>query len=300
MKDKKRLPRFTAGPPHPVLLLSHLEDTVPYWAQPSLTGRPQACPSLSLDVRGCSLVGSPLQVQPLPAHVLVCASAVARPRAQVCQESTPVQPRPALQPAGIPLLSCSQDAPPLSKGRPVLVTSGDSRGEDGALPCAPHMPHSLHRWAVEGREAGAAGTCRAPLTEPGRPAPLPRVPCGSDSLPATPWTLHPVPPLHLWCYSSIPTFEMKRQVLRGEVACPCQLASKGRSPDSRPALSPCTAHPGAGDDRKEGICQGWPACAHVDKAKAETLLGAEDWKAPISGWVSLCGTSPPPLRVWLD
>ena len=151
MKDKKRLPRFTAGPPHPVMLLSHLEDTVPYWAQPSLTGRPQACPSLSLDVRGCSLVGSPLQVQPLPAHVLVCASAVARPRAQVCQESTPVQPRPALQPAGIPLLSCSQDAPPLSKGRPVLVTSGDSRGEDGALPCAPHMPHSLHRWAVEGR-----------------------------------------------------------------------------------------------------------------------------------------------------
>ena len=142
------------------------------------------------------------------------------------------------------------------------------------------MPHSLYCWAVDGQEAGAAGTCCAPLTEPGRPAPLPSVPFGLDFLPAAPWKLHPVSPLHLWCYSIFPTFEMKRQVLRGEVACPSQLASKGRSPDSQPALSPSTARPGPGDDRKKGICQGWLACTHLEKAKAETLLGAEDWKTP--------------------
>lgn len=141
------------------------------------------------------------------------------------QESTPVPP-PALLLAGIPLLSCSQDDAPLSKGRPVLVTSGDSRGEDGALPCPPHMPHSLRHWAVEGREAGLGGTCHVPLTEPRRPAPLPSIPFGSDCLPSAPWKLHRVSPLHLRCYSIIPTFEM-RQVQRGEVACPSQLASKG-------------------------------------------------------------------------
>lgn len=150
------------------------------------------------------------------------------------RESMPVQPPPALLLVGIPLLSSSQDDAPLSKGRPVLVTSGDSRGEDGALPCPPHVPHSLRHWAVEGWEAGAAGTCRAPLTEPltepRRPASLPSARFGSDSLPSAPWKLYPVSPLHLWCYSIIPTFEM-RQVQRGEVACSSQLASKGRSPD---------------------------------------------------------------------
>lgn len=100
-----------------------------------------------------------------------------------------------------------------------------------------------------------------------------------QTLPSAPWKLHPVSPLHSQCYSIIPTFEM-RQVQRGEVACPSQLASKGRSPDPEPALSPSTARPGTGDDRRKGIRQGRPACAHVEEAKAETLLGAENWKTP--------------------
>lgn len=100
-----------------------------------------------------------------------------------------------------------------------------------------------------------------------------------QTLPSAPWKLHPVSPLHSQCYSIIPTFEM-RQVQRREVACPSQLASKGRSPDPEPALSPSTARPGTGDDRRKGIRQGRPACAHVEEAKAETLLGAENWKTP--------------------
>lgn len=177
MKDKKRLPRFTAWPPHPVMLLSHLEDTVPYWAQPSLTlAVLRACPSLSLDMRGCSLAGSSAGAATrcsCPCLCLRCGKA----QSPGLSESTPVQPRPALQPAGIPPLSCSQDAPPCPRGDQSLSLLGDSRGEDGALPCASHMPHSLHRWAWRGGKQVRLGPIVRPSLSP-ETSSVPRVPLG--------------------------------------------------------------------------------------------------------------------------
>lgn len=65
------------------------------------------------------------------------------------------------------------------------------------------------------------------------------------------------------------------------------------SPDSQPALSPSTAGLGLVMIARRGSARSWPACTHMDKAEAETLLGQKIGR-PISGWVSLCGTSPYP------
>ena len=268
------------------------DSSRPHGLQPSRLLRPWDFPGKSTGV-GCHRLLC-LQVQPLPAQVPVCASAVAKPRAQVLVRSQRLysrgQPCSQQESHSFHVLRTILPYPRGDQSLSPLGTVGEKMGPCPVLPTC-RTAYIAGQW--RGRKQGGWDRC-APLTEPGRPAPLPSVPFGSDFLPTAPWKLRPVSPLHLWCYSIIPTFEMKRQVLRGEVACPSQLASKGRSPDSQPALSPSTACPGPGDDRKKGICQGWPACAHVEKAKAETLLGAEDWKTPPFLVGSLVGLLPHP------
>ena len=141
------------------------------------------------------------------------------------QESTPVQLPPALVLAGIPLLFCSQDDAPLSKGRPVLSPLGTVGEKMGPCPVLPTCRTAYVTGQWRGRKQVQLGPVMRPSLSPGDQLRSLASPLG-QTLPSAPWKLHPVSPLHFQCYSSIPTFEM-RQVQRGDVACPSQLASKG-------------------------------------------------------------------------